>query len=200
MTLRVALAATLFGFAAADLSADDYTVDNAHTSVIFSVKHLNLSYIFGRFNKVSGKYTLDAAKPEASTFEVAIDVNSIDTNNAQRDAHLKNADFFNAGEFPVITFKSIKVAARQEGETTTYDVTGDMTMHGVTKPVTFKLEKVGEGQAPGPMGYRSGFVCAAKIKRSDFGMSNMLNMVGDDVTVNIGVEGVRQGGAAAPSP
>lgn len=197
MTLRLTLAVALLASLAAAARADDYTVDNSHTAVIFSVKHVNFSYTFGRFNKVSGKYTLDPAKPENSKFEVTIAVDSIDTNNPDRDGHLKNADFFNAPEFPLITFKSTKVVPKKEGETDILEVTGDMTMHGVTKPVTFKLEKVGEGQGPGPMGYRSGFVCAAKLKRSDFGMNKVLDMVGDDVAINISFEGLRDAPPAA---
>jgi len=198
MQLRLALAlALLIGLAAAPAPAADFLVDNSHTSVIFSVKHAGFSYTFGRFNKVAGKYTYDASRPEASSFDVTIDVNSIDTNSPERDAHLKNADFFNAPEFPLITFKSTKVVPKKEGETEILEVAGDMTMHGVTRPVTFNLEKVGEGQGPGPMGYRSGFVTAAKIKRSDFGMTTALDMISDEVAVNISFEGVRQDAPAA---
>jgi polyisoprenoid-binding protein YceI len=198
MTRTLSLAfALLVPLVAAPAPADDYVVDNSHTSVIFSVKHMNFSYTFGRFNKSEGKYTLDNEKPENSQFQVVIHVDSIDTNNPQRDSHLKNADFFNAGEFPLISFKSTKVAVRQEGDKTIFEVTGDLTMHGVTKPVTVAMEKLGEGQGPGPMGYRSGFVFATKLKRSDFGMTYGLDMVGDDVTVNVSFEGVRQGGPAA---
>jgi polyisoprenoid-binding protein YceI len=199
MIRRLSLAAVALAALAGRpaVAADEYVVDNSHTAVIFSVKHMNFSYTFGRFNKVEGKYTLDNEKPENSQFQVVIHVDSIDTNNPQRDGHLKNADFFNAGEFPLITFKSTKVAAKQEGDKTIFDVTGDLTMHGVTKPVTVSMEKLGEGQGPGPMGYRSGFVFATNLKRSDFGMTYGLDMVGDDVTVNVSFEGVRQGAPAA---
>lgn len=196
MKSRLALA-LLVCLAAATSRAADFVVDNSHTSVIFSVKHAGFSYSFGRFNKVSGKFSYDAAKPEASSFDVTIAVDSIDTNNPERDGHLKNADFFNAPEFPLITFKSTKVVPKKEGETEILEVTGDMTMHGVTRPVTFNLEKVGEGQGPGPMGYRAGFVTAAKIKRSEFGMTNALDMIGDEVAINISFEGVRQEAPAA---
>ncbi len=154
---------------------------------------MNTSYTYGRFNKVAGKYTLDAANPEASKFQLAVDAASIDTNNAQRDGHLKSADFFNAGEFPVIAFESTKVGAKKVGEDMVYQVTGDLKMHGVTKSVTLELKKIGEGQGPGPMGYRSGFLCATKLNRSDFGMNKMLDMVGDEVAITISFEGVRQG-------
>jgi polyisoprenoid-binding protein YceI len=177
--------------------ADDYEVDNAHTSVIFGVSHMGYSFSYGRFNKVSGAYSLDPAKPEASTFSIAIDANSIDTNNADRDKHLKSPDFFSAGEFPVISFKSTKVAAKQaEGGAVVYEVTGELTMHGVTKPLTLQLQKLGEGPGPTGQDFRSGFNCQTKLKRGEFGMTKMVGPVGDEVAITISFEGVRKGAAA----
>jgi polyisoprenoid-binding protein YceI len=170
--------------------ADDYKIDDSHTSVIFGISHMGLSYTYGRFNKVSGTYTLDAADPAKSAFKVVIDANSVDTNNQGRDNHLRGPDFFNAGEFPLITFESTKVVARQDGEKTILDVTGNMTMHGVTKEITLALVKLGEknmGQE-----YRSGFLCDAKLMRSEFGMSGGIPNVGDEVAITISFEGVRQ--------
>jgi len=170
--------------------ADDYKIDDSHTSVIFGISHMGLSYTYGRFNKVSGTYALDATDATKSTFKVVIDAASVDTNNQGRDNHLRGPDFFNAGEFPLITFESTKVAARQEGEKTVYDVTGNMTMHGVTKEITLALVKLGEAN----MGrdYRTGFLCDVKLKRSDFGMSGGIPNVGDEVAITISFEGVRQ--------
>lgn len=177
-------------------AADNYALDPAHTSVIFGVSHLGFSYTYGRFNKVDGKYTLDEANPEASTFELILDAGSIDTNDAQRDSHLKSADFLNAGEFPLITFKSTSVtmkepapgAAGAEAEQPVYEVAGDLTIHGVTRPVTLplKLLKVGEG-SDGKK--RSGFLCETRVLRSEFGMTNMIPQVGDDVAITISFEG-----------
>jgi polyisoprenoid-binding protein YceI len=177
-------------------AADNYALDTAHTSVIFGLSHMGFSYTYGRFNKVDGKYTLDEANPAASTFELTIDASSIDTNDAKRDGHLKSADFLNAGEFPLITFKStgVKVQDSSAGPAGTdagqmmYEVTGDLTMHGVTRPVTLplKLLKVGEGMDGKK---RSGFLCETRLMRSEFGMTNMIPGVGDDVAITISFEG-----------
>jgi polyisoprenoid-binding protein YceI len=179
--------------------ADEFTVDNSHTSVIFGVSHLGYSITYGRFNKVSGTFTLDPAGPEASTFQIAIDASSIDTNDAKRDEHLKGPDFFNAGEFPVITFKSTKVAAKRTERGVVLQVTGDMTMHGQTRPVTVELQKLGEGPGPGGNDFRTGFNCQTKLKRSDFGMTAMVGPVGDEVAITISFEGVRKDAAAVPA-
>jgi polyisoprenoid-binding protein YceI len=193
MTRRCTLALTLVACLAAGSRpavADDYKLDDSHTSVVFGISHMGLSYTYGRFNKVSGTYTLDAADPAKSKFKVVIDANSVDTNNQGRDGHLRGPDFFNAGEFPLITFESTKVAARQDGEKMILDVTGNMTMHGVTKEITLALVKLGEknmGQE-----YRSGFLCDAKLMRSEFGMSGGIPNVGDEVAITISFEGVRQ--------
>jgi polyisoprenoid-binding protein YceI len=201
MTKRFTLALTLLLAVASSLRparADDFAIDNSHTSVIFGVSHLGYSITYGRFNNVSGTFTLDAKGPEASTFQVAIDVASIDTNDAKRDEHLRGPDFFNAGEFPVISFKSTKVAPRKTETGIVLDVTGDLTMHGVTKPITLELQKLGEGPGPGGNDFRTGFSGQAKLKRSDFGMTGMVGPVGDEVAITISIEGVRKGAAAAP--
>ncbi|HEX6964063.1 MAG TPA: YceI family protein [Lacipirellula sp.] len=179
-------------------AADEFAVDNSHTSVIFGVSHLGYSFTYGRFNKVSGAFTLDPAGPEASTFQLAIDASSIDTNDAKRDEHLRGPDFFDAGQFPAITFKSTKVEGKRTDAGMTLLVTGDLTMHGVTKPVTLELQKLGEGPGPGG-GFRTGFNCQAKLKRSDFGMTNMIPSVGDEVAITISFEGVRKDGGPAPA-
>jgi polyisoprenoid-binding protein YceI len=198
MTRRLILALALTATLAAGpraARADNYQLDASHTSIIFGISHLGLSLTYGRFNEMSGAYTLDAADPAASKFEFAIKADSVDTNNAQRDNHLKSADFLNAGEFPVISFTSTKVAVAEEDGKTVYEVTGDMTMHGVTKEVTLKLVKLGEGPGPGGRGYRSGFLCDTHLLRSDFGMTGGIPDIGDEVAITISFEGVRDDGA-----
>lgn len=169
--------------------AADYTVDASHTSMIFGISHLGFSYTYGRFNTVAGQYTLDEANPAGASFELTIDAASIDTNDAKRDEHLRSPDFLSTNEFPTITFKSTSVAAGSaEGGITTYEVTGDLTMHGVTRSVTLplKLLKVG----PGMDGkQRSGFLCETRLSRSEFGMTKMVPHIGDDVAVTISFEG-----------
>jgi polyisoprenoid-binding protein YceI len=179
--------------------ADDFEIDNSHTSVIFGVSHLGYSFTYGRFNKVSGKFTLDPKGPEASAFQVAIDASSVDTNDSKRDEHLRGPDFFNAGEFPVISFKSTKVEGKRTESGVTLLVTGDLTLHGVTKPITLELQKLGEGPGPGG-GFRTGFNCQTKLKRSDFGMTGMTPHIGDEVAITISFEGVRKDAAAATAP
>jgi len=178
------------------LRAESYAIDAAHTSVIFGISHLGYSYTYGRFNKVSGGYQLDRANPAASQFQLVIDAASIDTNDPKRDEHLRGPDFFNAKQFPVISFQSARIVPKQSDRGTIYEVTGNLTIHGVTRQVTLPIQKQGEGK--GPYGnYRTGFLCQTSLKRSEFGMTNMIPMAGDEVAVTISFEGVRQGGAAA---
>ena len=187
-------AALLLSLAAlqSPLHADDYTIDPSHTSVIFGVSHLGYSFTYGRFDKVSGDFTLDPAKPDAASFVLKIDAASINTNDAKRDEHLRNADFFNTGEFPLISFKSEKVAVKDVDGVQTYEVTGQLTMHGVTKPITLNLQKLGEGAGPTGQDFRTGFNCQAKLSRSEWGMTKMVGPIGDEVAVTISFEGVRK--------
>lgn len=195
MLLRVTLVALL---AAATLTqgrgaaADDFKLDESHTSIIFGISHMGLSYTYGRFNKAAGTYTLEAGDPSASKFKFTIDASSIDTANANRDNHLRSADFLNTGEFPLITFESNKVATKQDGEKLVYIVTGNMTMHGVTREIELNLIKLGEGSGPRGGDFRTGFLCDVKLLRSEFGMTNNLPGVGDEVAITISFEGVRQ--------
>lgn len=182
--LGLALGSQPFAFA-----ADNYVLDTSHTSVIFGISHMGFSYTYGRFNKVDGKYTLDEANPAGCSFELTIDANSIDTNDAKRDGHLKGTDFLNTAEFPLITFKSTEVSGEKndKGEMV-YQVKGDLTMHGVTRPVTLPLRLLKVG--PGMDGKKhSGFLCETRLLRSEFGMTNMIPAIGDDVAITISFEG-----------
>jgi polyisoprenoid-binding protein YceI len=168
-------------------AADDYTIDPVHSSVTFKVTHLGISSIYGRFDDVSGGFTINADDPAKSLFALSIKTTSVDTNNPQRDEHLRGGDFFNAKQFPSISFKSTAVKAIKDG----YEVTGDLTMHGVTKPVTFKL--MGGKKAEFPKGtQRTGFSTELTIKRSDFGMDKFTEMLSDEVVVGIGFEGSKK--------
>jgi polyisoprenoid-binding protein YceI len=192
-TAKLALACALaFASLQSPLRADEYVVDPSHTSVIFGISHLGYSFTYGRFNKVSGDFTLDPAKPEAASFTLAIDAGSIDTNDAKRDDHLRGPDFLNTGEFPVISFKSNKVAVEKQGDATVYVVSGELTMHGETKPVTLNLQKLGEGPGPTGQDFRTGFNCQTKLNRSEWGMTKMVPHIGDEVAVTISFEGVRK--------
>ncbi len=179
-------------------SAETYAIDGAHTSIIFGVSHFGYSFTYGRFNKLSGGYVLDRENPAAAQFQLTISAASLDTNNQQRDGHLKGPDFFNVKQFPNITFQSTGVTIEKTEKGEIYNVTGNLTIHGVTQQVTLPLQKLGEGNGPGGK-YRTGFHCQTSLKRSDFGMTNMIPMVGDEIALTVSFEGVRQGGAAAGS-
>jgi polyisoprenoid-binding protein YceI len=172
--------------------ADEFVIDNVHSSVVFRVGHMGYGVIYGRFNKLSGGYSLEPGKPEATTFQIAIEAASVDTNDAKRDEHLRTADFLSAGEFPAITFKSVKSVPRQTDAGIALAVTGDLTLHGVTRPVTLELTKLGEGPGPTGQDFRTGFSCQTKLKRSDYGMTKMAGLVGDEIEIMIGFEGVRK--------
>jgi polyisoprenoid-binding protein YceI len=169
------------------LAADAFQVDTVHSSVLFRVKHMNVSYTYGRFNDVSGSFLLDEADPSKSAFDLTIKSESVDTANTKRDDHLKRADFFNAKQFPTITFKSKSVKKADSA----YDVAGDLTLHGVTKPVTFRLSPTGTGKGM-TGGTLAGVEASVVIKRSDFGMTYMVGPVGDEVTVTVSLEGSRK--------
>lgn len=159
-------------------------IDPVHSTVIFKIKHMGVSYVFGRFDDVSGKIAFDEAKPEASSVEVTVKTDSIDTNAPKRDAHLKSDSFFNVKEFPTATFKSKSVAkAGDRG----YKVAGDLTLHGVTKSVTVEMEQVGTSDDP-KGGRKAGFYGELKVKRSDFGITYMPDGLGEDVAIMISVE------------
>lgn len=169
------------------IGADSYVLDKGHTAVIFGIKHLNMSYTFGRFNDIDGQFTLDTQNAANSSFKVTIKTASIDTGLKKRDDHLRSPDFFNANQFPVITFESTQV----EVTANRYLVSGNLTLHGVTQPITMNLEKMGEGKDPWG-NYRAGFGTELTIKRSDYGMANMPEAVGDEVKLLISFEGLRQ--------
>ncbi len=160
-----------------------FKVDPVHSMVLFKVRHMGASNFWGRFDAVSGSLVLDEADPSASTLEFEVKVESIDTNNPRRDQHLKSPDFFNAKQFPLIHYKGSSVKKTGEGA---YEVSGDLTLHGVTRPLTLKFERVGTGK--GPAGPLAGFETTFTIKRSDFGMSFMLQGVSDEVMVITSVE------------
>lgn len=170
----------------------NYDVDASHTSTVFSVSHLGYSYTYGMFRKNSGSFEYDAANPESSRFRFVIDVASLDTMDAKRDEHLRGADFFNANQFPEITFESTSVTKSvDERGRDVLNATGTLTLHGVSKEVTLPMVVLGAG--PGPYGdQRVGFLCQTRLKRSDFGMEFMAGPIGDEVAVTISFEGIQK--------
>jgi len=173
------------------LHAEDYTIDGSHTSIIFGINHLGYSFTYGRFNQVGGNFRWSNANPASGQFLLAINAASIDTNDPKRDEHLRGPDFFNAKQFPRISFQSTSITP-QPNAPNKFQVNGNLTIHGVTRQVSLPMQKLGEGD--GPYGkYRCGFLCQTSIKRSDYGMTNMIPNIGDEVALTICFEGIRQG-------
>ena len=167
-------------------AAESYTLDAVHSAVTFKIKHMGVGFTHGRFNKIEGKFTFDDANPDnAGSFEFTVQSESIDTNSQGRDDHLRKPEFFNVEKHPTITFKSTKVKLTGKH---TYEVTGDMTLLGKTRPLTVTLKRIGAGKDPWG-GYRTGFETSFTIKRSEFGMTEMLGPIGDEVYLTVAVEG-----------
>jgi polyisoprenoid-binding protein YceI len=183
VTLATLVISTLSGVA----TADDYAVDPAHAAVTFQISHMDFSWTHGRFNDVSGTFTIDSADPAKSTFSLAIKPETVDTNNAKRDEHLRGPDFFNTKQYPAMDFKSTSVKASEGG----LEVTGNLTLHGATKPVTFALKGGVKGEFPKGV-HRTGYSTQFPIKRSEWGMDKMAPMIGNEVWIAISFEGVKK--------
>lgn len=166
--------------------ADSYTIDPAHTFPNFTINHLGFSTMHGRFDKTTGSISMDRAKGTGSV-DVVIEAASVSTGFQKRDDHLRSPDFFNAVEFPTITFKSTKVNFQGAGAT----VEGQLTMKGVTKPVTLNVDSIHCGVHPMNKKDVCGFNATARIRRSDFGVNYALPAVGDEIGLDIEVEAVK---------
>lgn len=176
----VAVANAQATVAAADVQAGTYKLETGHARVQFAVSHFGFSTWWGDFTGATGTLKLDPKNVAASQVDVTIPVASVATTNAKLDGELK--EWFGATEHPTITFKSTKVAATSP---TTADITGDLTFHGVTKPVTLKAKFGGAGTNPMNKAYTVGFEATGTLKRSEFGVDKYVPMVGDDVTLTI---------------
>lgn len=167
-------------------AAQTYTIDAAHSSVGFSIRHI-VSRTTGKFNDVKGTIVYDAENPANSSVEAVIQIASIDTDNERRDNHLRSADFFDAEKYPTMTFKSSKVEKKGE----VLNVTGDLTLHGVTKRVVLPVEILGVGTHPMTKAAVAGFEANLTIKRSDFGVNTWTDaagVLGDEVRVTLLIE------------
>ncbi|HEY7308273.1 MAG TPA: YceI family protein [Gemmataceae bacterium] len=184
----LSLAPGLLAVAVPARAADTFSVDPVHSSMLFRVKHLGVGHIYGRFNQYSGSFAFDPKNPADCKLEMEVKIDSIDSANADRDKHLKGPDFFNAKEFPTMSFKATRMKAADEK---TYEVTGDLTIHGVTKQVTVKLERLGTGKDPRTGKPRTGWETVFTINRSDFGVKGFLPAIGDEVRIIVAVEGIQ---------
>lgn len=188
--LLLATAITGSALIASVANAATYDIDNegAHASINFKIQHLGYSWLTGRFNDFDGSFEYDAAKPETSAINVTIDTTSIDSNHAERDKHLKGSDFLDVKKYPTATFKSTGFKSTGEGAG---NMTGEFTMHGVTKTITIPVERIGEGDDPWG-GYRAGFSGATVLKLSDYGIDYNLGPASSTVEIELHVEGKRQ--------
>jgi len=183
LTLVVALI-SVFVFSA---NADTFKIDPVHSFVLFNVQHLGIANTYGRFTDISGTVVFDKDNPSKSSVELSVKVESLDTHNSIRDQSLRSPDFFDAKQFPTMTFKSTKV----EGSGDTLTVSGDLTIHGVTKPMTVDFKKGGEGKGVfGEM--RGGGETHFTIRRSDFGMNFQQGAIGDEVNIILSLEGIKK--------
>lgn len=169
----------------AQVQAGDYRLDPAHSKITWSVDHFGFSTYVGQFSKVEGTLSVDPKKAADARLDVTIDANSVGTLNPALDAHLKTADFLDTANFPTATFKatSIKLTGKR-----TADITGDLTLRGVTKPVTVQATFNQAGVNPVDKTYSLGFAGKATIKRTDFGVSAYAPAVGDTVTLELEAE------------
>lgn len=167
--------------------AGSYQLDPSHSTVTFRIKHMDISYTIGRFNKVAGSLVIDA-DPGMSRVAIEVDPASIFTADKKRDDHLKGPDFLNVAQYPTISFTSTSIKPAGDG----YEVAGDLELHGVKRRVAATLELVGGGASMMDQSkFLVGFTGELDVKRSDFGMTNMIGMVGDDVRLTIAVEAAR---------
>ena len=189
LLINTAVSAALV-LSASAANAAEYIIDTkgAHAFVNFKIKHLGYSWLHGRFNTFDGEFNYDAEKPNASQIMVNIDTTSLDSNHAERDKHLRGKDFLNVDKYPTATFKSTNITFNDDNSG---KVTGDFTLHGVTKSITFEIDKIGEGQDPWG-GYRVGFEGETSLKLSDYGINYNLGPASTHVDIGLFIEGIRK--------
>lgn len=187
--LSLLAASTLLFPFSAQAQVETYEFDKAHTQILFFVSHLGYSMSQGEFLEYDGGFTIDRDDPSKSSIDVSIQTASIDMDDEKWDDHMKNEDFFNVEKFPAMTFKSTAVELTGEN---TAKVTGDLTLLGVTKPVTLDVTHNKSDVHPYSGKYVAGFSGTGTLKRSDFGMNYGLPGVADDVEIRLEVEAMRQ--------
>ena len=174
------------------LMANEYIIDTkgSHASINFRIAHLGYSYVIGRFNTFSGSFVYDEANPVASSAQVTIKTESIDSNHAERDKHLRSDDFFDVKKYPMAEFVSTSYRVTDE-ENKKGILNGDLTLHGVTRPISLDVEHIGAGPDPWG-GFRRGFSAKTRIKLNDFGIDYNLGPASEEAELSIHVEGIKQ--------
>lgn len=181
------LLATVFLLGLPLLAADTYKIDPVHSEVSFKVRHLGLSKVSGRFGKFQGTIQMDEQDLAKSSVEVSIEAASISTDNEGRDKHLKSPDFFDVEKIPTLTFKSVAVKEVSKGK---LEVTGDFTMHGVTKRIVIPITSLGTAKSPFN-DVRAGFEGSLTLNRGDYGIKTFPGVIGEEVSITLGVEAVK---------
>lgn len=184
----LAVAAAVVALAAPAYAAD-YVIDTerGHASINFRIKHLGFSWLTGRFDDFNGTFAFDEASPEASKVKVEINTDSINSNHAERDKHLRGKDFLDTATYPKATFESTSV--KMNGDKAT--IVGNLTLHGVTKEVTIEAERIGGGKDPWG-GYREGFAGTTSLPLKDYGINFDLGPASKEVELTLNIEGVRR--------
>ncbi|WP_110654985.1 YceI family protein [Salinicola halimionae] len=195
MLKKTALATLIAAASALPLAqaqAADYKIDTEgqHAFIQFKISHLGYSYILGSFKQFEGNFSYDSEAPDDASVDVTVNVDSLDSNHAERDKHIQSADFLNVSEYPQATFKSTSFDVDDDGDEA--EMSGDLTIHGVTKPVTFEVDRIGGGDDPWG-GFRQGFEATTELNLADFDidMSQFPEPM-HSVELYIVLEGVRQ--------
>jgi len=172
------------------VQAADYVIDTdkAHAFIQFRIKHLGYSWLLGRFNDFSGHFSYDEQRPAEASVEVRIRTASIDSNHAERDKHLRGEDFLDVEKFPEAVFVS---SSYRENDDKSALLSGELTLHGVTRPIDIEVQPVGHGPDPWG-GYRMGFSGTTRLKLADFGIDYDLGPASREVDLFLSIEGIRQ--------
>jgi polyisoprenoid-binding protein YceI len=189
------IAAALLATATVAASAETtWKIDPAHSQAAFTIRHMGISNVNGRFGNISGELTFDDKDLPRSTVSAAIDTTTVDTGVAQRDGHLKSPDFFDVAKFPTMSFASKSIAHSGDD----YTLTGDLTLHGITKSVTLKLDAPDKEQLGPDNKLHRGFTATTTLHRQDFGLvwngtlKSGDNVLGDDVKITLDIEAVKE--------
>jgi len=189
MKYALFLSAGLLGFTASGTAlAERYQLDPGHSFIQFSISHLGFSLLQGRFNQMTGEFSYDDKNPSAAKINVEVKTASVDTNHAERDKHIRNADFLDVDKYPAASFASSSFKSLGNDKA---KLQGDLTLHGVTKPITVDVVLIGAGEDPWG-GYRRGYVGTTTIKRSDYNISYDLGPAAESMELQFFIEGIRK--------
>jgi len=189
-TLKALGAGLILTLSSQAFAAEKYDIDikGMHAFIEFKIKHLGYSWLKGRFNDFDGEFTYDEKNPEKSSVNVTIKTASVDSNHAERDKHLRSADFLNVSKYPTATFKSTKVVSDEKGEA---KIHGDFTLNGVTKSIVIEAEEIGAGNDPWG-GFRRGFEGKTEIALKDYNINFNLGPASEKVELILNIEGIRK--------